>query len=244
MDKVLQNTYKGQLMTTTPQRDYVELGAGKLLHQFSGKPNIEGVLAAYTAELNKSQQGIMHILDERGLSSATGAFLDDIGKLVGVQRLGDTDEDYRSNIDVGILLDISEGTPNDLLRIVKKLTVSSDVKYFEHYPCFVHLQVNGEENLERCYKIAKGAIPVGVDVGISIKPLNKDLYTPSELVKVSVSLTEMVDDSGNNIIDNFGDNIQVTTPSNFDTSKSRFSELPEYGGTKSNALSELYDRNR
>lgn len=231
-------------MTTLQSRDYIAQGLDKLLHQFRGKPNIEAVLSSYMGELNEAQEVILNLLGSRGVDTATGSFLDEIGALVSVPRAGLLDEEYRTNIRVGILLDISEGTPSDLIEIVKILTDSASVDYFEHHPATVHMTVDGQRNLHGLYKISKSSVPVGVEVVVAVQPEGDTGLTLAESTLDTFSLEVMVDELGNNIVDNLGQNILVSVPQGLYKSLSILPELPQYGGTPGKPLVEIYDINR
>lgn len=90
-----------------------------MLHQFFGKTRLEGVAAALGVELQSLEDGIYQLLSEVNLDTGVGAQLDLIGKVLGVPRLGLSDENYRVRLRVEILVRASRGTIDDLLGIVR-----------------------------------------------------------------------------------------------------------------------------
>ena len=66
--------------------------------------------------------GILITLQQRVVGVAVGAQLDVLGRIVGEARLGDPDANYRLRIKAGILLNVSSGTPEELLAIFRLLT--------------------------------------------------------------------------------------------------------------------------
>jgi hypothetical protein len=92
-----------------------------LLHQFSQSPMLKALIRALVkpfaeayAELNKLHHG-------RYIDDAHGATLDVIGKIVGQERLGMSDEDYRPWIKVAIYLNNSSGTAENMLTLLSIL---------------------------------------------------------------------------------------------------------------------------
>ncbi len=78
-------------MSIPSQVDSVEKGLGRLLSQFKEKPLIEAFLSSYLKQIDKTQADTLYLLNNRSVFNATGKFLDQIGKLVGVLRSGRTD---------------------------------------------------------------------------------------------------------------------------------------------------------
>lgn len=90
-----------------------------MLQQLFGKTRLEGVAAALGVELQSLEDGVYQLLSEVNLDTGVGAQLDLIGKVLGVPRLGLSDENYRVRLRVEILVRASRGTIDDLLGIVR-----------------------------------------------------------------------------------------------------------------------------
>lgn len=167
--------------------DHVEKGLSRLLSQFKDKPVIQAFLSSYLSQLDTIQEDTFYLLNNRGIDNAEGVFLDNLGKLVGESRLGRNDEDYRKAILARIYINNSDGTPINLIEILKTITKTEDVKYFEHYPANVHMSSNGVD-LEEAAKLMPSVAPAGAsDVTIIGVDKERGAFTPSELVPDVIS---------------------------------------------------------
>jgi hypothetical protein len=76
-------------------------------------------------------------LDLRGallLDTATGGWLDRLGRIVGEPREGATDQDYRRFIRARLLINASEGGIAQVIRIAELLTDTGVVQYSDAFP--------------------------------------------------------------------------------------------------------------
>lgn len=237
-------------MSTPSQIDSVEKGLSRLLSQFKGKPLMEAFLSSYLKQLDKTQSDTLYFLNNRSVFNATGSFLDQIGGIVGVKRSGANDSDYRENILTQILINNSEGTPKDVLRILKTITDASEVRMFEHFPANLHLYTDGTTNLNSSAKTIMGAVPASVtDVTIisgAGSGFFNGVFTPSELNTPTSSTGEMATEIGDNIVTDSGDFITLVDYDQFsDINLSLLAELlPDtlevFDGSTSDVL-EVFD---
>lgn len=116
-------------MTLTQQTDHVQDGKDKLLTQFKDKPKIEGVLSAYMRQAQDLEDAYFEFLIDRFLADGEGVQLDNIGKIVDETREGKADNVYKIALAGKILGNFSEGTPEDIIAILKAMypLVSLDV---------------------------------------------------------------------------------------------------------------------
>lgn len=196
-------------MSIPSQIDSVEKGLGRLLSQFKGKPLIEAFLSSYLKQLDKTQADTLYLLNNRSVFNATGKFLDQIGSLVGVKRGGDSDSIYRDRILNQILINNSEGTPKDVISILKNLTQASDVRMFEHFPANLHLFTDGSYKLKEAAITMRDVVPAGVTDVTIISNAVGGVFTPSELEPPQVSVGEMATELGDNIVTDVGDFITL-----------------------------------
>ena len=75
--------------------DHCADGLELLLSQFQNKPRLAGVLCALLESVQEAEDAAWQLLTERDLDSAVGAQLDQLGRLVGEERQGRTDDQYR-----------------------------------------------------------------------------------------------------------------------------------------------------
>lgn len=191
-------------MIPVPQ-DLVEQGLNRLPSQFQGKPIVEGVLKSYLEQLELAQLDIFAILNGRGISTAIGAQLDLIGKIVGEARKGRTDEPYRQALYLRIFINNSEGTPNDLIQLLKISTQASATGYWEHYPASVHLLTNGTIDSSLPSSLKKAA-PAGVgDIRVYHNPYN-DGWIPCE---IGIENFDLIDNNSNTFVTEDNDTLST-----------------------------------
>lgn len=187
-------------------KDHKEQATNRILYQFIEKPNLLSLLSGWMKGVQTTEESLFDLLNERSIDTAIGTQLDNVGKIVGAIRGGRSDSSFREFIKLKILINTSEGTPNDLLEILSLITGGSIVKYFPHYPVGGNLYTNGStipsdlaSTLTKSSPLTHGSIHVYQD-------LNNDALAPVELVR---GLGILVDNNGDEIVDNLGNNIIV-----------------------------------
>jgi len=128
--------------------NHKQQGYNRLLDIFKDRPNIKSMLEIYLKQNDDLESAIFQLLDSRHLSdleSVVGEQLDTIGSIVGQERMGQLDEDYRKSILFKIGVNNSQATPKYLTTLLKETTESTEVKYFPHYPASYIAEFNGNE---------------------------------------------------------------------------------------------------
>lgn len=123
--------------------DHVAQALSRLAQQYRGKPRLAGMVAVLGKQVQEIEDMLFSILDET-VDLAVGAQLDVLGRIVGEERLGDGDDDYRLRIKAGILLNVSSGAPEELLAIFRLLTSGlpgATVQIEEQYPAALVIRV-------------------------------------------------------------------------------------------------------
>jgi hypothetical protein len=126
---------------------------------------------------SQSLEDIMgEMLADRGLDTAGGVNLDRIGQIVGSDRDGNTDEDYRIIIAAQIAGNNSDGTARDLLGITQVLMadefINSSIK--ELFPAKVVIDIGVElplvepNNTARVLSGLLEAKLAGVDIDVEL----------------------------------------------------------------------------
>jgi hypothetical protein len=123
---------------------------GLLVSQFRGEKldgeltNLQKVIQAICALAQEVEDVNWELKTERWLSIAVGQQLDEIGVILGLPRdINESDEDYRERLQFQIFINISSGTPEDVIRVLSFLTQSSHIGYFERDLAFFQLETNG-----------------------------------------------------------------------------------------------------
>ena len=134
--------------------------------QFSNSPNVKAFLSIFLAQAQELENANME-LDRvsTSIDLATGYQLDIIGKLIGVNRLGRDDVQYRKVIIFQISVNVGNGTPEDVIQYLSYVTNASKVGYWEHYPAMVILETNGTTIPSNIANMLGNLTIAGVSVG-------------------------------------------------------------------------------
>lgn len=187
-------------------KNHEDQAFSRLLEQFKDKPNIEALLKGWMKGVQTTEDSLFDLLNNRSIQTAFGIQLDYIGKIVGAKRGGRSDESYREYIQLQILINTSEGTPDDILEILALITNASIVKSFPHYPVGGSLYTNGDTIPSTLASTLTKAAPISHgEIHIYHDPDN-DCLIPVEAVR---TLGILVDNNGDEIVDNNGNNIVV-----------------------------------
>jgi len=175
------------------QKDLVEEGIDRLLHQWEDKPVVVGLVASYLKSVQEVEDALFQILDERGLYTAVGSQLDLIGAIVGEDRLGRNDNDYRIGILGKIVANNSDGSTIIVLETLRALTGADNYNIFEHFPARVYYYADGGVT-----NGLVGALDTATSAGVATRvlyDLNQTMFLASELANLSedVLVTEVLD---------------------------------------------------
>lgn len=118
------------------ERTHLEEARALLLGEFQNKPKIEAFLDALVTQASDAEAAALQALAVRNgdLENTVGDGLDKWGKLVGADRLGRSDADYRIAIAVQDLVNRSSGRGDDILNIVALLVPLSSLRRFKDLP--------------------------------------------------------------------------------------------------------------
>ncbi len=112
--------------------DYQQRLRDDMLSQLYADPVHEAIADAIALEDQRFEDVAYDVLTKRLLDNATGDILDVIGRIARVDRLGRTDDEYRSVIQVWIAAHDSDGGIDQILWIVQ--TLLSEVCEYRIYP--------------------------------------------------------------------------------------------------------------
>ena len=81
---------------------------------------------------------------DRAIETSVGVQLDGLGQILGLARLPDEgDEDYREKLKFQIFINKSNGTPEEVIAVLKFLTKANKVRYHEYYPAAFQMDTDG-----------------------------------------------------------------------------------------------------
>lgn len=95
--------------------------------------DFEKLLVALIAPAQDIENMFQQLLTQRGVNTAVGVQLDQVGELVGCVRAGNADETYRLYIKAQILTNQSCGQINRLLQICRLIINDPNATLVAHY---------------------------------------------------------------------------------------------------------------
>lgn len=92
-------------------------GLARLIAQYVGKPRVEQILCIYLDQVQLVESMLWALITERTIETAVGTQLDGIGDIVGQERQGLSDDDYRPLLRARVRANNSEGTAPDVISV-------------------------------------------------------------------------------------------------------------------------------
>lgn len=109
-----------------------------------GLTNIQKIVKIISDQAQSIENANYELKTERWLSTAIGQQLDEIGIILGLTRNpGESDEDYRERLQFQIFINVSKGTPEEIIRVITFLTNATYIWYHEVNPAAYQLETNG-----------------------------------------------------------------------------------------------------
>ena len=128
-------------MSMKQKSNHVEEAQANLVSQFRDKAILEALVASYVEQVQQLENVFFELLEERSKDRSVGAQLDGIGSIVGEPRQSRTDDAYRLAIGARTILNLGNGTPEDIIRLIRALVGDKVVKIIEsspaHFDAFV-----------------------------------------------------------------------------------------------------------
>lgn len=125
--------------------NHVAEALGRLIEEFKGLPRIEELLSIYVGQVQELEVAVFDLLTERTLDTAVGSQLDALGSIVGQERLGFSDDGFRTFIRARIKVNLSDGRADELLEILALISDPAEgtpsILHTEYPPAEFHIQV-------------------------------------------------------------------------------------------------------
>lgn len=93
-----------------------------LIEEFKSSENLVKMLYIITSEKAKIDAATIYLAKYRLITTATGAYLDEIGSQLGVDRQDSTDEEYRAILQIRAYRVTSSGTRPNIIKVLSKFT--------------------------------------------------------------------------------------------------------------------------
>lgn len=125
---------------------HVQDAQDRLASEFQEKPRIASLLSALTLQAQFAENMAYQFLTAFNLSSAIGNQLDLLGEIVGVERGGRSDFEYRLQVYLKIAINIAKGDANGTIEIFSLVTGATRVHLLEYFPGVI--EIYGNVNFE------------------------------------------------------------------------------------------------
>lgn len=186
--------------------DFETLAVSRLTGQFASSPKVLALMAQLVGPLTTLEGVADTLRSDRWIDTAIGAQLDGCGAIVGELRQGRGDDAYRTAIRFRVFVNISKGTPRDLIRGLKFLTEPTESQYLESFPATALLFTNGffvEQSIQKAMQDLAPAAIANVPVAVSFMgtPFRFESEPPPG---------ELFVNGGNSYLTADGSDIQVT----------------------------------
>lgn len=112
-------------MATTKITDHVAAAQDQLPSQMQGKANIATLLSILVKPAQAVEDALWDLFTLRTIEIGTGSVLDSIGAIIGQQRQGMLDEDYRRYLRARVIANRATGRIEDLLA-VSRLVINDE----------------------------------------------------------------------------------------------------------------------
>lgn len=127
-------------MNSTPIANHIAKAKDRLIEQYRGKVQLESLIEAIVKPLQEIEDVLNTLGLDRWIDSAYGVQLDKVGKIVGAYReAGQSDDDFRPIIKVQIILNLNQGTPEEIIAAAKFFIGAAFIWYLEVYPAAVDI---------------------------------------------------------------------------------------------------------
>jgi len=123
--------------------NHIDQALDRLITQYKDRDGIRALVSAFCAPIQTLEDAIIDMNISRTIDGSVGVQLDGLGAIVGIERLGLEDFDYRIRIKAKVLINISEGEPEIIIAAFNLLTESTVTILQEYYPGGVGLSSDG-----------------------------------------------------------------------------------------------------
>ena len=149
--------------------DHPDRAVAALLWQYRRAPRIVALVRALVGAVQSVEDAAFDLLVSSTLTAASGVILDQWGKIVGEKRRGLEDDGYRRFVEARILANLSEGNPDQMIRIFEIIAGPGEVRYFSLYPAGFALAIQrasplSDEIRARIRGLMQSVKPAGVGI--------------------------------------------------------------------------------
>lgn len=161
--------------------------------QYSNAARLRKYLSIFLSEVQALEDANTEFSNvSTSISVAEGYQLDIIGKLVGAERRGKSDAEYREEIYFRISINIGNGTSEDCLQYLSYVTQATNTRIWNHYPASVIMETNGTNIPLNIPNTLDNITMAGVSVGgvISVPP-SREVFIMCEETEAYSNYTDI-----------------------------------------------------
>lgn len=127
--------------------DFIARARGRMLQQFKREeaPNLDKLLQVLIAEIQEAENELYELRVLRSVSTASGEQLDVLGDLVGIDRNGLSDIDFRNEIFLQIAINNGGGQEPVLSALLSNLTDATVIDIWEIFPAGLDIFINSDD---------------------------------------------------------------------------------------------------
>jgi len=142
-------------------REHTDRIVERLTSQYEAAEKMKGWVGVWGERAQLVENAARGLLEDRWLWSAEGVQLDKIGGVVGEQRFGREDPEFKSAIHFRIMANRGGGEPEQIIRYLKDVGFVDRVLLLEIYPAHIEIYVRGELQ-EHIVRGLRNLIPAGI----------------------------------------------------------------------------------
>lgn len=148
---------------------HVAEGISHLIEFFRNGPRNRALVTALLTPAQAVEDAFWQLYTERSIDVAVGEQLNILGRIVGELRADRADEDYRAAIRVRILVNSSDGKPEQLIAIALGVSPFAAVTLTENFPAAIRIRLStlGSATLQTLSTLIQQAKPAGVRLQLS-----------------------------------------------------------------------------
>ncbi|BAV80952.1 hypothetical protein [Vibrio phage RYC] len=189
--------------------DQVEIAQDRPTSELRYKQNFQDFIEIYVEKAQEVEVALIELCAQKSIDTAQGEWLDLIGKIVGIDRQGLIDEEYRSRINLKISINSSDGTNGSMKQIFDTLTSPEFSRVNDGYNSYGQVMIRAPKNTigKETFDILEQIRPVATKLnlivdfsGISIAPAWE--ITSRSLENFEVNDGSVVDDLDVNLTEN------------------------------------------
>jgi hypothetical protein len=128
-------------MTLSKVTSHIAEMLDRRLEEFRDKARFSAMLSLLGQQVQDLEDSLYQLLVETSLDVAVGAALDGIGDIVGEERSGRSDSAYRIAIRTRIILNQSEGTPENIIALALAISGETNAQLTEYFPASFEIRI-------------------------------------------------------------------------------------------------------